>query len=96
MNEQNPPVQPVPQQAIPQQPIYPQQPVYMVPQTPKSRVTYIILGLLFGGIGIHNFYAGYSGRGILQLIFCWTFIPAIIALIEVLTVKKDGRGIPFN
>lgn len=85
MNEQNTPIQPTPQQ-----------PVYVAAQAPKSRVTYVILGLLLGGLGIHNFYAGYTGRGILQLIFCWTFIPAFIALIEVLTVKKDGRGIPFN
>ncbi|MFX8824810.1 TM2 domain-containing protein, partial [Acinetobacter baumannii] len=38
--------------------------------------------LLLGGFGAHKFYLGRVGQGILYLIFCWTFIPAIIAFIE--------------
>lgn len=30
---------------------------------PKSRGTHIILGLLFGGLGFHNFYSGHNLRG---------------------------------
>jgi TM2 domain-containing membrane protein YozV len=40
------------------------------------------LALLLGGIGIHKFYLGRTGKGFLYLIFCWTYIPAIIGLIE--------------
>jgi len=29
----------------------------------KSRGTYIIIGLLFGAIGFHNFYSSHYGRG---------------------------------
>lgn len=29
--------------------------------TPKSRLAYILMGLFLGGLGVHNFYAGYNG-----------------------------------
>lgn len=48
----------------------------------KDRVTAGILAILLGGIGIHKFYLGKIGQGILYLIFFWTVIPAIIGLIE--------------
>lgn len=34
----------------------------------KSRGIYIILGLLFGSSGFHDFYAGYYGKGAVKLI----------------------------
>ncbi|MCC7266794.1 MAG: NINE protein [Caulobacteraceae bacterium] len=48
----------------------------------KNRVLAIVLALLLGGIGVHKFYLGRVGWGILYLLFCWTFIPALIAFIE--------------
>lgn len=48
----------------------------------KDRTSAGILAILLGGIGAHKFYLGDTGMGILYLIFCWTFIPAIIGLIE--------------
>jgi len=52
----------------------------------KSRVTAGILAILLGGIGVHKFYLGKVGMGVLYLllfiVFFWTFIPAIIGLIE--------------
>ncbi len=48
----------------------------------KSRVIAIVLALLVGSIGVHKFYLGRIGMGILYLVFCWTFIPAIIAFVE--------------
>ena len=48
----------------------------------KSRGAAILLALLLGGLGAHKFYLGRMGWGILYLIFCWTFIPAVIALVE--------------
>jgi len=48
----------------------------------KSRVIAIVLALLLGGIGAHKFYLGRIGMGILYLLFCWTFIPSIVAFIE--------------
>jgi len=48
----------------------------------KSRTTAAILAFLLGGLGIHKFYLGQTGIGIVYLLFCWTFIPAIIAFVE--------------
>ena len=33
----------------------------------KSRGVYIILGLLFGGVGFHNFYSGHNLRGAIKI-----------------------------
>lgn len=51
-------------------------------QGTKNRVTAGILAILLGDFGIHKFYLGKIGQGILYLIFCWTGIPAIIGLVE--------------
>lgn len=60
-----------------------------------SKVGYILLCLFFGGIGLHKFYAGHVVLGVLYLLFCWTFIPSIIAFIELIIgiVKpSDANG----
>jgi TM2 domain-containing membrane protein YozV len=48
----------------------------------KNKVVAGILAILLGGLGIHKFYLGKLGQGILYLIFAWTAIPSIIGLIE--------------
>ena len=48
----------------------------------KSRIVAIVLALFLGGIGAHKFYLDRPGQGLFYLIFCWTFIPAFIAFIE--------------
>lgn len=48
----------------------------------KSRVTAAVLAFFLGGFGVHKFYLGRVGMGIVYLLFFWTFIPAIIAFIE--------------
>lgn len=48
---------------------------------PKSRVTAGVLALLLGGIGVHRFYLG-QWWGLFYLLFCWTYIPSIVAGIE--------------
>ncbi len=48
----------------------------------KSKTTAGILALFLGGIGVHKFYLGRIGSGILYLLFCWTGIPAFVAFIE--------------
>lgn len=52
------------------------------PSSTKDRTTAGILAILLGGIGAHKFYLNETGMGILYLVFCWTFIPAIVGLIE--------------
>ena len=51
-------------------------------QGSKSKITAALLAFFLGGLGAHKFYLGKIGQGIIYLIFCWTFIPSIIAFIE--------------
>lgn len=44
-------------------------------QEQKSKVTAGLLGLFLGGMGIHNFYLGYIGRAVAQLVI---YILAIV------------------
>lgn len=57
----------------------------------KSRIAAALFAFFLGGFGIHKFYLGQVGLGIVYLIFCWTFIPAIIGFIEfiLLLVMSD-------
>lgn len=72
------------------------QPAYVATNTKAvNKVVYCLLAFFLGGIGIHKFYAGKTGSGILYLLFCWTFIPAFIAFIEFivgLCKKTDTNG----
>jgi TM2 domain-containing membrane protein YozV len=59
---------------------------------PKSRIVAGVLALLLGGIGVHKFYLGKAGFGVLYLLFFWTFVPAIIALVEgIIYLVQDDR-----
>ena len=48
----------------------------------KSKVVAGLLGIFLGSLGIHKFYMGRIGWGIIYLLFCWTYIPAIIGFFE--------------
>lgn len=47
-----------------------------------DRVTASVLAILLGGLGIHRFYLGETALGILDILFCWTGIPSLVALID--------------
>ena len=53
---------------------------YMITQ--KSKSTTIVLAFFLGTIGIHRFYLGQYWKGIFSVLFCWTFIPTIISIID--------------
>lgn len=48
----------------------------------KNKIVAGLLAIFLGGFGIHKFYMGKIGKGILYLLFIWTGIPSIIAFIE--------------
>lgn len=48
----------------------------------KSRIVAALLAFFLGGFGAHKFYLNKNGKGFLYLIFCWTYIPAIVSLFE--------------
>ena len=41
-----------------------------------------VLAILFGAYGIHHFFLGHIKRGILSILFCWTFVPTVFSIIE--------------
>ena len=49
--------------------------------SPKSRTSAAGLALCLGGLGIHFFYLEAWGWGLLSIIFCWTYIPALISFV---------------
>ncbi len=53
----------------------------------KHRGTALLLTLL-GGLGLHRFYLGQVGLGVLYLVFCWTYIPAIVAVFELFVIGR--------
>ncbi len=54
----------------------------------KSKLVAFVLAIGLGGFGIHKFYLGEKKRGKLYLIFCWTFIPAILSILETVKIYK--------
>ena len=48
----------------------------------KNKTTATVLAFLLGGLGIHNFYLGKNMKGALCLLFFWTYIPFILAIID--------------
>lgn len=64
----------------------------------KKRVNkwvYILLALSLGWFGIHKFYAGKKVKGVLYIIFFWTYIPLLISVIEAViafTKPTDENG----
>jgi TM2 domain-containing membrane protein YozV len=48
----------------------------------RNRTSAAIFALFLGGLGVHKFYLGQPGLGIVYLLFFWTFVPAIVGLIE--------------
>ncbi|MCL7680365.1 TM2 domain-containing protein, partial [Klebsiella pneumoniae] len=55
----------------------------------KNRISGALLAFFLGGFGAHKFYFWKIGQGLLYLIFCWTFIPSIIAFVEFIIYLCD-------
>lgn len=54
----------------------------------KSRITAGILALLLGGLGIHDFYLGYTKKGVIHLILMVTGLLSVPS-----TMWAIGEGI---
>lgn len=69
----------------------------------KSRLAAGILGIFLGGLGVHRFYLGYVGIGILQIILTpcfgigaiWGFIEGVMILCGA-GITTDARGNPLR
>ncbi|MDD3303562.1 MAG: TM2 domain-containing protein [Clostridia bacterium] len=73
----------------------------------KSKTAAGVLGILLGSFGVHNFYLGYTGKAVAQLLItvltcgigaCATSIWGLIEGILILTgsINVDGNGVPLG
>jgi TM2 domain-containing membrane protein YozV len=65
----------------------------------KDKNVAAILALVMGFIGVHKFYLGRIGAGVLYLAFFWTFIPAMLGVIDFIVLAlmdKDEFDRRFN
>jgi TM2 domain-containing membrane protein YozV/Tfp pilus assembly protein PilE len=51
-------------------------------KTGINKAALLLLTFFLGGIGAHKFYIKKTGQGVAYLLFCWTGIPGLVALIE--------------
>lgn len=71
---------------------------------PKSRLAYILLAIFLGGFGVHNFYAGYTKKAIIQLLLTlllgWTIIVPVAVfvwiILDIIQVTADANGVPMS
>lgn len=66
----------------------------------KSKLIAALLGIFLGGWGAHNFYLGFTKRGVVQIILTvcccgagaiWGFIEGIMILADSIKVDAEGR-----
>lgn len=65
----------------------------------KSSLVAAIFAFFLGSFGIHKFYLNRPGKGILYLLFCWTFIPGLISFIEgilLILMTDDAFDYKYN
>lgn len=65
----------------------------------KNKYVAALLAFFFGGFGLHKFYLGQTGWGVLYLVFFWTVIPTFAAFIEgilLLTTSEEKFDRRFN
>ncbi len=48
----------------------------------NSHIECGLIAIVFGSLGLHKFYRGKYGRGMLYFLFCWSGIPALVGILE--------------
>src|SRR5882757_336661 len=59
----------------------------------KSKSTGAMLAIFLGGFGVHKFYLGETGSGIFYLLFCWTFIPLVLGIVQGLNLLGMSQAV---
>jgi hypothetical protein len=61
------------------------------PRVERSRGVAIVLALIWGMFGAHNFYLRRWRRGVASLLLCWTMVPALLSWLFILRVLWTTR-----
>lgn len=61
----------------------------------EKRFVFAIVAFLLGGMGIQEFLIGNTLRGVLGILFCWTGIPAIVAIVQIVKALTAGSDEKF-
>ena len=86
------------------------QPAYGQPfaaGAPKQWIVALLLAFFLGALGVHNFYLGYTTKGIIQLVLTltfigligsgiWAFIDFIMLLMRSGSYATDAQGQPLQ
>ena len=62
----------------------------------QKRFIFTLISFFLGRIGIQEFVLGNNIRGVLGILFCWTGIPAIIAIIQIIRTLCSGSDEAFD
>ena len=54
----------------------------------RRKTTAALLALFLGGIGAHMLYLGDRQAALVRLLLCWTLVPAMIALVELVRLLR--------
>lgn len=73
---------------------------------PKSKLAAGLLGIFLGSLGVHNFYLGYTGKAVAQLLisllslglfsgvsYIWGLVEGIMLLTG--SIAVDGKNVPL-
>ena len=82
-------------------------PQWVYPHMQKSKLVVLLLAILLGAFGAHNFYLGFTGKAVAQLLITLltlgmlAIIPVVWALIEGIVMfgnayAVDANGIPLK
>ncbi|MFN0201517.1 MAG: NINE protein [Bacteroidia bacterium] len=65
----------------------------------KNKITAALLAFFLGTFGVHRFYLGQGGLGILYFLFFWTGIPSLVSFIDfivLLAMDEQGFNLKYN
>ena len=54
----------------------------------KNKTIAFFLSLIWGSFGVHKFYLGDKQKGLLYLVFFWTYIPLVLSIFEAIKIFK--------
>ena len=58
----------------------------------KDKMLALVLAFFLGGFGAHKFYLGRTSSGIIYLLFCWSGVPVLLAVCDIVRIAYMDQG----